>query len=89
MNSDELKNLRNRIHNFSIDKQLEIFKMCKAKGMLFTENNNGIFINMTELSTIEVNEIDKYVKYIQEQEKELEFAEKEKEKINVILAQQE
>ena len=89
MNTEELKDLRNKIHTFSSEKQLEIFKMCKSKDIFYTENSNGIFINMSELTSSQISELKKYVDYITEQEQELELAEKEKKEMTKIFAQAE
>lgn len=81
MNIDEIKVLRNTIQGFSKEKQLDIFKMCKSSNIFFTENNNGIFINLTELNNVQLLELQKYVSYILVQEKQIEKMEKEKEEM--------
>ena len=59
------------IHDFSKEKQLEIFKMCKSKDIFYTENKNGVFINLSELTLIQLKELHQYVLYINEQEEEI------------------
>jgi len=87
MNTDQIRELRNTIHEFSKEKQLEIFKMCKSKDIFYTENKNGVFINLTELSPIQLKELSHYVTYINEQEKEIQHLEKTKEEMSSLLVQ--
>ena len=89
MNIDDIKTLRNTIQSFSKEKQLDIFKMCKSSNIFFTENNNGIFINLTELNNIQLLELQKYVNYIVEQETQIEKVEQEKKEMAKIYISQE
>jgi hypothetical protein len=87
MNTDEIKELRNTIHEFSKEKQLEIFKMCKSKDIFYTENKNGVFINLTELTPHQIKELHQYVTYINEQEEEIQNLEKTKQEMSMLLEQ--
>lgn len=85
MNTDQIKELRNTIHEFSKEKQLEIFKMCKSKDIFYTENKNGVFINLTELTPYQIKELHQYVTYINEQEEEIQNLEKTKQEMSMLL----
>jgi hypothetical protein len=85
MNNDKIKNLRNTIQSFSKEKQLDVFKLCKSKNIFYSENKNGIFINLTELDAKQLIELDKFVTYINAQEKEIQQMEHEKEKMSQLL----
>ena len=85
MNTDKIKHLRNTIQSFSKEKQLDIFKLCKSKNIFYSENKNGIFINLTELDAKQLIELDKFVTYINAQEKEIQQMEHEKEKMSQLL----
>lgn len=85
MNNDRIKNLRNTIQSFSKEKQLDVFKLCKSKNIFYSENKNGIFINLTELDAKQLIELDKFVTYINAQEKEIQQMEHEKEKMSQLL----
>lgn len=86
MNSDRVKNLRNVIQSFSKEKQLDIFKLCKSKNIFYTENRNGVFINLSELEPQHITEIENFVKYINTQENEIQQIENEKDKISQLLS---
>lgn len=64
----------------SLDKciHIEIFKIFKKHNVPYSENKNGIFINLSEVKENVIEEIKKHLEYIQEQEKELNIIEKEK-----------
>ena len=85
MQYNDVKDLRNKIQNFSKDKQIDIFRICKSKGILFTENKNGIFINLTELTNIQLVELTKFVDYIIEQEKNINEVEDEKNEMSKLF----
>lgn len=85
MNNDKIKNLRNTIQSFSKEKQLDVFKLCKSKNIFYSENKNGIFINLTELDAKQLIELDKFVTYINAQEKEIQQMEHEKERMSQLL----
>ena len=53
------------------------------------ENKNGIFVNMSFLSKEVIQEIDKYVNYIQEQMEALQTIEYQKEEFKNIIAEKE
>ena len=89
MNIDEIKNLRNTIQSFSKEKQLDIFKMCKSNQIFFTENNNGIFINLTEMNNVQLLELQKYVNYIVDQETQIQKVEQEKKEMAKLYISQE
>ena len=86
MNIDKIKILRNTIQSFSKEKQLDIFKLCKSKNIFYSENKNGVFINLSELDAKQLIELDKFVTYINAQEKEIQQLEEKKEKMSQLLA---
>ena len=47
---NELKQLRDHIENMDTIHQIHIFKILKKNQIEYTENNNGVFINMTLLN---------------------------------------
>ena len=86
MNSQDLKKLRDNIEKFSKHKQLEIFKLCRSKDIFFTENNNGVFINLTELPITKLQTIQTYVDYLNKQEEQIEKVEQEKKEMSKLLS---
>mgnify|MGYP000212159478 CR=1 FL=1 len=52
------------INKMSKEHHIEIFKIILKYSVNYTENNNGIFINYCELDKNCLNEIEKYITYI-------------------------
>lgn len=68
---DEIRELRESIELLDEESHNEIFKIIKKNNILFSENKNGVFVNLTEIDNSIINEIKKYVEYIKTQENEL------------------
>ena len=62
-NKKELVNLKNGITKLDKNEYLEILKILKRNGNKLTENKNGIFINLNNISNEILTEIDNFVKY--------------------------
>ena len=75
MNIDNVKKLRDTIQNMDPIHQVNILKIIKKNEVDFTENSNGIFINMSLLDDDTINEMTKFVKYVNLQEKQLDSVE--------------
>ena len=59
---------------------LEILKILKFHPNIpLNENNNGTFINLTELDSNIIKELEKYVQYVLQQQEQLAEVEKQKE----------
>jgi hypothetical protein len=67
--TQELKNLRNIIDNINPLYHREIFNLIKKFDMQYSENKNGIFVNMNNLSKECISKIYEYLEYIEKQEK--------------------
>ena len=59
-----LKNLRDTITELDICEQAEILKIIEKNKIKFTENNNGIFINMHKLNSKVIHDIEEFLEYI-------------------------
>jgi hypothetical protein len=68
---DEIRYLRDSIESMNDEAHNEIFKILKKHNISFSENTNGIFVNLTEVDEPIINEIHTYVKYMNSQEKDL------------------
>jgi len=78
--------LKENIENLTKFHQIEVLKIIKSdKSIIINENNNGIFINLTNVSNDIVDNISNYLKYVDTQEKHLNDVEDEKEKISNIF----
>ena len=74
--------LKERIERMEKYHQIEILRILSKFAEVSTnENNNGTFVNLTELSEDIIKELNKYADYVDEQQKLLKKIEKEKEKI--------
>lgn len=72
---NNLKLLRDQIEKLDPIHQIHIFKILKKNKIEYTENSNGIFINMTLLNDGTLNHIQKFIKYVNLQQKQLESVE--------------
>jgi len=60
---------------------MEILRIFDNNNTTLNENNNGTFINLTELDNSVIEKITKYINYVNEQENELTEVENEKDRI--------
>ena len=79
--SNNLQLIKTRIESMSIYHQMEILRIFNNNNTTLNENNNGTFINLTELDNSIIEKINKYIKYVDEQEDELNEVENEKDRI--------
>ena len=63
--------LKNKIEELNKVHQIEILKLLLNDKIIFTENKNGIFFNLTNVKEAELVNLHNYVNYINEQEKSL------------------
>ena len=75
---NRLINLRDKIQKLSKFHQLEIFRIFKTQEINFTENRNGIFVNMNDLDEITLRTIEEYLNYVSKQQQHLDSVEKKK-----------
>ena len=74
--------LKERIEVMEKYHQIEILRILRRFPEVKTnENNNGTFVNLTELSPEITKDLEKYTDYVDEQQKLLKKVEKEKEQL--------
>ena len=73
--TNNIKKLRDIIENMNKMHQIHILKILKENDIQFTENSNGIFVNMSLLNKKTLNRIRKFIKYVHLQEEQLENVE--------------
>lgn len=74
--------LISKIESMNIYHQYEILKMLKKHDeVVLSENNNGTFINLTDLSDNIINELKRYIEYYNLQENDLNTIENEKQQL--------
>lgn len=73
MNKDKLKDLCESIEKMGQREHIEILKIIKnsPSNINITENNNGCFIDMNTIDGETLNNIEKYIEFFKEKEKEL------------------
>jgi len=71
----DLKRLRDNIEKMERIHQIHIFKILKENQIEFTENNNGVFVNMTLFDNTTLKQINTFIKYVNLQQKQLETVE--------------
>ena len=81
MNNLDIITLRNDIEKLDKTKQLEIFKIFSRNNIVYSENKNGVFINLSEVDNLVLIEIKKYLDYIDKQEHHIEIFENKKKDI--------
>ena len=63
----ELIQIKNSIEKMNKTHQIEIFKIINKNNIEFNENKNGIFINLTNLDTNILEEIQDYIMFVSKQ----------------------
>lgn len=63
LDTQDILNLKNKITKMTKSDQLEILKLFKNKKIKYTENKNGIFINLTKLNTKMLLELQNFVDF--------------------------
>lgn len=79
-NQAKIKSLCESIEKMEQSEHIEILKIIKKSplNINITENNNGCFINMDNVDEDTIKNIEKYVNFFKQKEKELNEQEKEK-----------
>tara|TARA_Y100000389_G_scaffold205058_1_gene262557 strand:+ start:3038 stop:3331 length:294 start_codon:yes stop_codon:yes gene_type:complete len=78
----DLKKLKDRIEKMTKHNQIEVLRiLSKNKQVNINENNNGSFINLTELDISVIQILNNYISYVDEQERSLDYVENEKERL--------
>lgn len=57
------KNILENIRDLNAFEHQEVFKIIKKYNIKYSENSNGVFINMNKLGKRTINEIDKFITY--------------------------
>jgi hypothetical protein len=80
LNSD-LENIKKTIEKMSKSHHIEIANILKENNILLNENNNGIFINLSNLSNSVLKSLEDYINFVDNQNNILIQDEKIKTKI--------
>ncbi len=61
---EKIISLRNKIISLSKNDMIEVFKIIKNNNNTYTENKNGIFINMSKLTLNTISEIESMLQFL-------------------------
>lgn len=89
INVNQLEELKQKIELLSKFHQIEILKILSKNLCKLNENKNGIFVNMSFLPNEVIQELDKYMNYIEEQSETFQTLEYQKEEFKNIISEQE
>ena len=81
----EIQQLKERIEKMAKHHQIEILKILSFKNAAINENNNGSFINLTELDSNIIDSLREYINYVDTQENSLKEIENEKIRLENIF----
>ena len=76
---EELEKLRKIIEGLNNVHHIEIAKIFKKHNIKLTENNNGIFINLNNISNVIIIDIKNYINFLRKQKKLINIDETKKE----------
>lgn len=85
LNNMVLENMKKTIEMMSKYHQIEILKILVDNECKLNENKSGVFINLTFLNETVIEEVQKYIQYIQEQEQTLNTTESIKEEYKTLV----
>ena len=79
MNVDKLQYIKEMIENMNKCYQIEILKLLNDESSVsISENNNGTFINLSNLDVNIINKLELYIEYVDKQQNQLSHIEEEK-----------
>jgi len=85
INVNKLNYIRENIENMNKFNQIEVLRLLsKHKNVIFNENKYGVHINLSELNSVVINELELYINYVNTQEDALHQIEKQKESFKNI-----
>ena len=77
--NDYLVTLKDKIEKMNKNQQLDVLRILKKnQAIKLNENKSGIFVNISFLPQDVISDLDKYVKYVYDQENEFNVLENQK-----------
>jgi hypothetical protein len=80
-NIEQLQNIKDTIEQFNKQQQIEVLRLLLKNSTIMSENNNGSFINLTEVSDFILVELENYIIFVKAQQNQLLYMEQEKDSI--------
>jgi len=76
---DRLHTIKETIELMNKSYQVEILKLLiSEESIVLSENNNGTFVNLSNLDIIVINKLEKFIEYVKTQQSQLSHIENEK-----------
>ena len=76
---DRLHCIKETIELMNKSYQVEILKLLMSEeSIIISENNNGTFVNLSNLDIIVINKLEKFMEYVKTQQSQLSHIENEK-----------
>jgi len=85
MDIQNIKKIRDKIESINSIQHKSIFRIFKKHNVQYSENKNGIFINLSEVNENILKEINNYLNYLQKQEQVICKIESEKNNMKSYL----
>jgi len=80
----ELIEMRDKIEKITKKQQIEILKIIKKMDVPFSENNNGVFFNLSLLNHEQLNKLNSYINYLKDQDESLQTIEDMKNELSDV-----
>ncbi|MGI9555036.1 MAG: hypothetical protein ACR2M6_03590 [Vampirovibrionia bacterium] len=78
----ELVTIKNKIEQLSKKQQVEVLKIITTLDISYSENNNGVFFNLSNFSEAQLSELNDYISYVSDQEEALQELENVKNELS-------
>jgi len=80
----ELIEMRDKIEKITKKQQIEILKIIKKMDVPSSENNNGVFFNLSLLNHEQLNKLNSYINYLKDQDESLQTIEDMKNELSDV-----
>jgi len=78
---ERLQTIKDTVELFNKQQQIEVLKLFIKNNTNMSENNNGTFINLTEIEDYTITDLEKYIIFVKAQHNQLLTMEQEKDSI--------
>ena len=68
LSSTKLNNIKDTIEGFEKEQQIQVLQILKVKNININENKNGVFINLTNLDSNVIEELENFIEHLKTQE---------------------
>jgi aspartate/tyrosine/aromatic aminotransferase len=76
--NNEVELMRNKIEGMDKYNQIQVLKILNKNKVTLNENNNGVFINLSNLNNDVLSKLNDYIIYVETQERNLSCIENKK-----------